>query len=54
MKTFLFYAAVFAFISSLLSLVNGSNGILMSAMLFSLGSIVLALRKIICILEEKS
>jgi len=54
MKTFLFYAAVFAFISALLSITYGSNEIFMSALLFSLGSIILALRKIIGILEEKS
>ncbi|SHI11332.1 hypothetical protein [Clostridium intestinale] len=54
MKTFLFYAAVLIFLSSLLSFSYGSNGIFLFALLFSLGSIVLALRKIICILEEKS
>lgn len=54
MKTFLFYAAVLMFLTSLLSFIYGSNGIFMFSLLFSLGSIILALRKIICILEEKS
>ncbi|MNP70343.1 hypothetical protein [Clostridium intestinale] len=54
MKTFLFYAGSFILLSSLLSFVYGTNGIFIFSLLLSLGSIVLALRKIICILEEKS